>query len=297
MLTQTRPSIPAKAKPPKVMPVRKSEGLARRSSASKEVAANSRNGAGAAAKRGSVLRVSADFAPVAGSRPATEIIEQVRSRLRAQALRAGDRLPTERELAVQFGVSRNSVRQALRSMQEQGLLEIRKGPTGGAIVQDHGAGSVETVLSDLFSLGAIRPQDLTEMRILIGTEVVRLACARASEDEFDLLEANVAAAEDAVRADDLARRTELNLEFHKLLARMTGNALLVAVADAVVGITRQFVGAIPRTPNRYVMPFRRRLLRQLRARDAVAATDEMRRHLQRQERLYLKAHAEMQKSR
>ncbi|VTU30748.1 FadR/GntR family transcriptional regulator [Variovorax sp. PBL-E5] len=242
-------------------------------------------------------RVKAGFSPVAGSQPATEIIEQVRSRLRLQELRAGDRLPTERELSTQFGVSRNSVRQALRSMQEQGLLEIRKGPSGGAVIRDHGAGSVATVLSDLFALGTIRPQDLTEMRVLVGTEVVRLACARASEAEFDRLEANVAAAEEAVRENDLARRTELNLEFHKLLARMTGNALLVAVADAVVGITGQFVSAIERTPNRYVMPFRRRLLRQLRARDAAAATDEMRRHLQRQEVLYLKAHARMQKSR
>lgn len=241
--------------------------------------------------------VKARFQPVSGAQPAGEILEQVRAKLRSQELRAGDRLPTERELSAQFGVSRNSVRQALRSLQEQGLLEIRKGPTGGAVVCGNGALSVETVLSDLFSLGTIRPQDLTEVRVLVGTEVVRLACARASDAEFDGLEANIAAAEEAVRQDDLARRTALNLEFHKLLARMTGNALLVAVTDAVTGITRQFVSGIERTPNRYVMPFRRRLLRQLRARDVDAATHEMRHHLQRQEILYLKAHARVQAAR
>ena len=252
---------------------------------------------GSGGKRAVAPRAGGRFKKVAGTRPATEIIEQVRSKLRSQELRSGDRLPPERELSEQFGVSRNSVRQALRSMQEQGLLEIRKGPAGGAVVRDNGASSVETVLSDLFSLGTIQPRDLTEMRILIGTEVVRLACARASEAEFDRLEVNVAAAEEAVRQGNLDLRTELNLDFHRQLARMTGNALLVAVADAVIGITRQFVRGIDRTPNNYVMPFRRRLLRQLRARDVDAATDEMRRHLQRQEELYLKAHARMQKSR
>ncbi|MGB3072152.1 MAG: FCD domain-containing protein [Ottowia sp.] len=237
------------------------------------------------------------FQPVSGHQPASEIMEQVRAMLRSQKLRAGDRLPTERELSAQFEVSRNSVRQALRSLQEQGLLETQRGPTGGAVIRGNGALSVETVLSDLFSLGTIRPQDLTEVRILVGTEVVRLACARASDADFALLESNVAAAEEAVRVGDLALRTALNLDFHRLLARMTSNALLVAMADAVTGITGQFVSEIERTPNRYVMPFRRRLIRQLRDRDAEAATREMKRHLQQQEVLYLKAHARTQASR
>ncbi|WP_159596200.1 FadR/GntR family transcriptional regulator [Hydrogenophaga sp. BPS33] len=233
------------------------------------------------------------FQPVTGARPAAEIIEQVRSMLRSQELQSGDRLPPERELAEQLQVSRNTVRQALRSLQEQGLLEIRHGPAGGAVIRSNGGTAVEAVLGDLFSLGTIRPQDLTEVRVLIGTEVVHLACQRASEAEFDQLEANVAAAEEAIRQNDLARRTELNLEFHKLLARMTGNALLVAITDAVIAITREFVSRIERTPSSLVMPFRRRLLRSLRARDAVASTDAIRRHLLRQQTLYLKEAARL----
>lgn len=232
------------------------------------------------------------FMPVVGSSPATEIIHQIRSLLAGQRLRAGDRLPSERELAEQFAVSRNSVRQALRSLQEQGLLEIRKGASGGAFIQEGGGGAVLAGLSDLFSLGTIRPEHLTEVRLLIGVEVVRLACERGSDEEIDLLEDNVAAAEQAVARGDLAARTELNLEFHKMLARMTRNAILVAMTDAVVMITKQFVEKVGRTPNSYVMPFRRRLLQQLRARDVDAAADEMRRHLLKQQKLYLKAAAE-----
>jgi GntR family transcriptional regulator, transcriptional repressor for pyruvate dehydrogenase complex len=232
------------------------------------------------------------FRSVVGNSPATEIIGQIRSLLASQRLRAGDRLPSERELAEQFGVSRNSVRQALRSLQEQGLLEIRKGAVGGAFIQEGGGGAVLAGLSDLYSLGTIRPEHLTEVRVLIGVEVVRLACERCTDEEIDALERNVASAEEAARLSDFVRRTELNLEFHQMLARMTRNAMLIAITDAVVTITKQFVEKVGiQTPNSYVMPFRRRLLRQLRRRDSAAATAEMKRHLLQQEKLYLKAAA------
>jgi len=231
------------------------------------------------------------FRPVTGPRPATEIIQQIRDLIHAQRLKADSKLPTERDLAEQFGVSRNSVRQALRSLEEQGLLVIRKGATGGAFIQRGGAGAVPTLMSDLFSLGAIQPQDLTEVRVMVGVEVVRLACERGTDDDIDRLEENVRAAEDAVVAGDLALRTELNLRFHNMLAMMTRNALLIAITDGVVTVTGQFVSRIGRTPTSHVMPFRRRLLKHLRARDADAAIAEMRRHLLQQQKLYLKAAA------
>lgn len=236
------------------------------------------------------------FRPVTGPRPATEIIQQIRELIHGQRLKADDRLPPERDLAEQFGVSRNSVRQALRSLEEQGLLAIRKGATGGAFIQGGGAVAVPTLMSDLFSLGAIRPQDLTEVRVLIGVEVVRLACERCAEEDIDRLEDNVDAAEEAVRTGDLESRTRLNLEFHKMLARMSGNSLLIAITDGVVTITKQFVDRIGRTPTSYVMPFRRRLLKLLRARDADGAAAEMRRHLLQQQKLYLKAAANLEAS-
>jgi GntR family transcriptional repressor for pyruvate dehydrogenase complex len=235
------------------------------------------------------------FRPVTGTRPATEIIQQIRDLIHGQRLKANDRLPPERDLAEQFGVSRNSVRQGLRSLEEQGLLVIRKGATGGAFIQGGGAVAVPTLMSDLFSLGTIRPQDLTEVRVLVGVEVVRLACERCTDEEIDRLEENVVAAEEAVKAGELELRTQLNLEFHKMLARMTGNSLLMAITDGVVTITKQFVDRIGPTPTSYVMPFRRRLLKLLRARDVDGAASEMRRHLQQQQKLYLKAAANLER--
>lgn len=220
------------------------------------------------------------FAPVRTGRPADEIVAQVRRHLSEGKLRAGDRLPSERELASQFGVSRNSVRQALRSLAEVGLFEMRKGALGGAFVREGGGEAVSAGLSDLYALGSISPEHLTEVRLLIGVETVRLAAMRWSAGELEALERNVEAAERAADADDREARMRLNLEFHGMLARMTRNPILITLTEAVGGITERFVRDIggPST-NDYVMPLRRKLLRHLWARDVEAATREMRDHL------------------
>src|SRR5439155_679889 len=133
-------------------------------------------------------RPSLNFTPITGTSPATEIVAQIRDHLSSRRLKAGDRLPSERDLAAQFGVSRNSLRQALRSLVDSGLLQMKKGAAGGAFIRDGGGEAVATGLSDLYSLGTIRPEHLTEALILGGVEVVRLACARGTDEEIDRLE-------------------------------------------------------------------------------------------------------------
>jgi len=229
------------------------------------------------------------FTPVVGPRPADEIQSQIRTMLSSRKLKAGDRLPSERALSEQFAVSRNSVRQAMRSLVDSGLLEMKKGAAGGAFIRDGGGEAVATGFSDLYSLGTIRPEHLTEARILVGVEVVRLACERATDIEIDALAANVERAERAVKGRRYAERTELNLEFYRLLARMTRNPILVTVTDAVISITRKFVEDVGRTSNQSVMPFRRKLLEIMRARDCEAAAELMRAHLLNLQEIYLRA--------
>lgn len=232
-------------------------------------------------------RPSVTFVPVSGPRPAAGIVAQIRERLATRELKSGDRLPSERDLARQFGVSRNSLRQALRSLVDGGLLEMKLGPAGGAFIKDGGGAAVATGLSDLYALGTIRPEHLTEARILVGVEVVRLACARGTDAEIDELAANVASADSAALRGDISSRTELNIEFYRLLARMTRNPILVTVTDAVAAITRKYVEEIGPTSNASVMPFRHRFLALLRARDCEGAAAAMREHLLRLQRIYL----------
>ena len=230
------------------------------------------------------------FRPVAGKRAFEEIAEQVRASLSQQTLRVGDRLPAERQLAEQFHVSRNTLREALRSLEIAGLLELKKGATGGAFIREGGGGAAVAGLADLYHMGTIRPQHLTEARILIGTEVARLACARRTREDLAALELNVEAAEAATAAGDVDRRAQINYEFHRLLARAAKNPVLIILTDAMMEMTRHFVESVGYMPNRYVMPSRRRLLASLRAKDGEAAATEMKSLLQRLQKFHLAAY-------
>jgi DNA-binding FadR family transcriptional regulator len=231
-----------------------------------------------------------EFRPVATRRAFEEITAQIRGRLARQSLRTGDRLPAERQLAEQFHVSRNTLREALRSLEIAGLLEMRKGATGGAFIKEGGGGAAVAGLADLYHLGTIKPQHLTEARIVIGTEVARLACARRSKEDLAALEANVAAADAATAEGDVANRALINYEFHRLLARAARNPVLIILTDALMEMTRHFVESVGYMPNKYVMPSRHRLLACLRAKDGEAAAKEMEGMLKRLQRFHLAAY-------
>lgn len=231
-----------------------------------------------------------EFRPVATRRAFEEIASQIRGRLARQNLRAGDRLPSERELASQFHVSRNTLREALRSLEIAGLLELKKGATGGAFIKEGGGDAAVAGLADMYHLGAIKPEHLTEARIVIGTEVARLACARRTQEDIAALEANVAAAEEATARGDVANRALVNYEFHRLLARAARNPVLTILTDALMEMTRHFVESVGYMPNRYVMPSRHRLLASLRAKDGEAAAKEMESLLRRLQRFHLAAY-------
>ena len=82
-------------------------------------------------------------------------------------------------------------------------------------------------------------------------------------------------------------RARKHMEFHRLLARMTGNPVMVLVMDGVLDVLAHFIAKIGEQDNPYVLPSRRRMLKHLQARDAEAAVAEMTSHLKRLQRKYL----------
>jgi GntR family transcriptional regulator, transcriptional repressor for pyruvate dehydrogenase complex len=220
------------------------------------------------------------FAPVRGRRAFDEIIDQLRSRLRTGDLRPGDRLPSERSLAEQFQVSRNTVREALRMLEISGLIQIRRGATGGGFVSQSEPRVVARGLSDALLLSTFSLSDLTEVRHWLGLVVTRLACERATEEDLQRLEANVEQAEHFTRTEEWERRSVVNHEFLDLLAAATANPVLEIFQHSVTEVIREIVSAIGPIPGEALLESRRRLLAHLRARDAEGAAAEMDRHLE-----------------
>lgn len=230
---------------------------------------------------------SASHTPVQARRAFEEVALQIRSQLSRGELRPGDRLPAERDLAEQFGLSRNTVREALRTLEISGVLEFRKGTTGGAFVRAGQGDGVVTGIADLFRLGTLGHEHLTEARMVVALATTRATSERGSEADLDALVNNVRAAEAAVKAGNIGERVSINLEFFRILATASRNPLLIILTDALVEIQVLLLEVLTPAPSSTVMASRRRLLKHLLARDTERAAEEMEIHLKALELHYL----------
>ncbi|MEJ8851214.1 FadR/GntR family transcriptional regulator [Variovorax rhizosphaerae] len=217
-----------------------------------------------------------------------DVTSQIREQIAQGALREGDRLPAERVLAETLGVSRNTVREALRSLEYAGLLTQKPGASGGAYIASGGVDVIRSAFDDLMSLGTIRAPDLIEARIVIGREVARLACERHDATDLAALVDNVEKTHKAAEAGDLPLRVRYSLEFHKLMALAAKNPVLTIMTNVLTDTTMKFVKAIGEMPNDFVLASRKRMLEHLRHRNADMAADEADAYLRTTLRSYLR---------
>lgn len=239
-------------------------------------------------QRAGVLPTPLKFQPIHVRRTFEEICERIREQLALGVLKPGDKLPRERDLAEQLGVSRNVLKEALRSLEMAGLLRLQKGVKGGAFIQEGDMGRINDVVRDMLSLGAISVQELSEGRIQILDLIVRLACERAQAADFQALEANIERADFDTREGRWLDRVECSREFYKLLAAATGNKVMAMIMESVTEIHMRFVYAKVASSGvsmPQLVEKRRQFLSALRARDVSSAARLMRVHLESVQRM------------
>lgn len=205
-----------------------------------------------------------------------EICEQIRSRLASGVLKPGDKLPAERDLAVEFKVSRPAVREALRTLEISGVVSLRKGVKGGAFIRDGNPAMLTQSLQDLMVLGTVSLRSLAEARVLINGVVIRLACERATEEDFEALQANIDFIESS---EDLLHRANAGVMFFRLIARATRNEVLMMLVDSLGDIIRVVIDRVGRKARPELVAVRKDLLDAMRARDADTAIKWMNQYL------------------
>lgn len=233
----------------------------------------------------SAIESSADATPpqftrVRVDRAADHIARQIREEISRGRLRPGSKLPAERALAAELGVSRNTLREAVRSLEQAGLVHLRKGAYGGIFVREDNSGFLASGLLDLYRLGGITPRQLIKAHIWIVPVLVREACHRATREDVALLKQNIDAAEQAAQAGEFERKFLLNHEFHRILARMTGNPVMAVLVDGMMQVLVEFIVRIGPHDNAYILNARRRFLAHFANGEIDAAAEEMTRSLQ-----------------
>ena len=170
------------------------------------------------------------FSPVNLGRISGVIIDQIRQLIHSGQLVAGARLPSERDLCTQFGVSRVTVREALRVLEASGLIEIRVGARGGAFVTAPTSARVGVGITDLLALSGLSAVEVTEARQLLDLGIARIVCERATDEDIKDLLALCDEAEKANEAGEYG--LELSAEFHIRLAQATHNGAIAMLVQS-----------------------------------------------------------------
>lgn len=164
-----------------------------------------------------------------------EIVEHIKDLFLSKNLKPGDRLLPERELAEQFGVSRPSIREALVSLSNYGILRIEPGQ-GAFVVEPN-----MKILSDFFGLAlSLKPsikESIDEVRIVLECESVRLAAERRTEDELSMMESVLQEMPRTTISGDLGARKDY--EFHNLIIQATHNEPLIFIYEAIADLLMQ----------------------------------------------------------
>lgn len=164
-----------------------------------------------------------------------DAVEKLRSMILEGTLRPGDRLPKEADLAAKLGLSRNSLREAVRALSMVHILDVRQGD--GTYVSSLAADSLVEALSFILEFH----QDASVLEILDVRRVLEPAvCARAArwatDDDIARLEEILAKSTPESPVDDLV---EADLEFHRTIAQSCGNPLLASLNDSLSGPTQR----------------------------------------------------------
>jgi GntR family transcriptional repressor for pyruvate dehydrogenase complex len=190
-------------------------------------------------------RARTTFVPVTVARASGAIADQIRASILEGKLQEGDRLPPERELAEQFGVSRVTVRDALRALEAMGLIKVRVGARGGAFVTAPSGAVMAQTMSDMMLMSTVTPEDIVEARLIVELGTVTLACLRATEEDLAALRDLAVTARKELEEGTYTR--ERSWEFHSLLAHAAHNA-------AVEGLTKSFRSSLSMHPFRVREP-------------------------------------------
>ena len=206
-----------------------------------------------------------------------KVAEMMLDTILSRRLAVGDRLPSERELGEQFGVSRTVVREAVRALVAKGVIEVRSG--SGLRVAAVDAAAVSESMSLFMHGGGIEFEKVHEVRTVLEVHIAGLAAERASDEDLARLRQVHERMQD--EAADVAAAALDDLEFHRMIARATHNDLFLLLMDSIgstlIDIRRENLGsgAAPETLGQH-----ERILERITAHDVDGARTAMSAHLE-----------------
>lgn len=207
-----------------------------------------------------------------------DIGQRLQSLVDSGDFRPGDRLPPERQLALLFGVSRNSVREAIKSLEQKGVLESR--PGAGTYLTATCHADVARQFGEAFARERHRLEDIFELRLLLEPQIAHLAARRITARVLKRLQAISDAYETAL--GDGRPVFDIDQEFHDAIAEATRNQSIVRLMEQMHDLLSESRDEALQSPDRSrtSLAAHREILEALRRHDAEGARSAMTEHLE-----------------
>jgi GntR family transcriptional repressor for pyruvate dehydrogenase complex len=229
--------------------------------------------------------LSSEFEAIRRNKVYEDVARQI-ERLILKKLRPGDKLPSERELAETLGVSRSSIRDAIRSLELMGMVEPRQG--AGTIVREITSNSVANPLANALKHKEELMSELLDFRLMLEPSLASRAAAHASADEISEMEDILKRQAGKLRVGESTIAEDS--EFHYAVALASGNSVVLKVLDTLMDLlreTRERSLQVEGRPQKSLAGHNR-ILAAIKRHDAEAAKAAMRRHIEDVEEIVLK---------
>jgi GntR family transcriptional regulator, transcriptional repressor for pyruvate dehydrogenase complex len=220
------------------------------------------------------------YRPIQSLKIFEQVAEQIEGRILNGELQNGDRLPTERDLAEQFHVSRTAVREALKILAQKGLVDMR--PGRGTMVIDGAPEALQNSIGLVMKLKLREvggSDNLVEVRELLEVEIAGLAATRATEKEIEAMRVAIKRMDESLC--DANVFIQADNDFHEALALATQNQLILILVNSIVSLLseqRKQIFEVEGGPQRGQL-HHKRILESIIKRDPDAARAAMRSHL------------------
>ncbi len=182
------------------------------------------------------------FDPIKRTRTFEDVSDKIKQLIFDDVLKPGEKLPSEAQLAQQFGVGRQTVREALRLLEISGFITIHRGGSGGPIIKDTILNRISDLFLDAFRIKKVTLAELTVARLEIEKVVLNYVIDNVEESDIISLQKNVAEARKKI--DNKIVATEENIQFHTLLAQASRNHVFFIVVESIMAIVGDFLSRI-----------------------------------------------------
>ena len=173
------------------------------------------------------------FAIASKEKISTQIMQQIRGAIMQGKLQPGQALPQEKDLVAEFGVSKHTLREALRSLETLGFITIRRGAGGGPVVSEIDWSTARDYFSSFLHFQKFTLADLSEVRKLVEPYIARKAAEQITQENLEELRAAHGDCVKAFHANKNVIRNETEVRFHVLLGKYAANPFLWVMLDFV----------------------------------------------------------------